>query len=1018
MKKILLLFAFHTMALQVSAQYFEWAKREGLWAYDYGYGVATDNSGNIYVAGKYEMNANFSGVILPCEGNHDIFVAKYTPSGSLSWIRTAGGYTGDYATCVACDGNYVYMGGETEGDNALIKFPGSPITLTCKGSNDIVLAKYDLNGNLLWARGAGGNSYEKALGISYDAAGNIYICGVFDSYATFGGSTTIYSAGNNDIFVAKYDANGNFLWVRKGGGSGRDDAKSIKCDAAGNSYICGMYKGTANFSGQVVTTPDGYWNMYVAKYDTHGNLIWIRTAGGNWDDLAWSLTMDNSGKIFVAGEFNSNINFGGISLNTSGQADVFVACYNSSGNVLWAKKAGGPGIDRARGIGTDGNNVFITGQFGSWATFGGTTLNAADNSDIFNARLDNNGNFIWANSVGGRADDPEDLGYESGNAITADQSGNVYSTGGMLNGGVFGNITLGAYTRTDLFLSKINNSGAGPSCQTPSGLYSESVTNSSAVLRWNAVANASSYDVQYRKTGSGSWTTVNASTNSKSISGLQAASTYEFQVKSICSSGSSNYSGSHTFNTTGGGGGGGSNDLITAGASWKYLDNGSNQGTQWRSTSFNDLSWKTGNAELGYGDGDEVTVVSYGPSASNKYVTTYFRKSFNVNDKSAISALELSVIRDDGIVVYINGTEVYRNNMPGGTISYNTFASSNISGAAGSTYQISNISSAALLNGNNVIAVEIHQISPTSSDISFNLKLKALTSSPPPPSSVLIAAGSSWKYLDNGSNQGSSWTAPSFNDGSWKSGNAELGYGDGGEATVVSYGPSPTNKYITTYFRKSFNLADKTGITALELSLIRDDGAVVYLNGTEIFRSNLPSGPIYYNTLAPTYIDGANESTFVVNNVSASALLNGNNVIAVEIHQNSVASSDISFNLQLKTLSGARPVSDSVVVQNLSGKHSAAYENYDMIIYPNPNTGRFNLELCADDLAEKTMEAEVIDARGLTVLRKNAAPVNGCIRELLELDATLPEGVYILKIKINEHTQVSKMYLTKSFLQE
>jgi len=178
----------------------------------------------------------------------------------------------------------------------------------------------------------------------------------------------------------------------------------------------------------------------------------------------------------------------------------------------------------------------------------------------------------------------------------------------------------------------------------------------------------------------------------------------------------------------------------------------------------------------------------------------------------------------------------------------------------------------------------------------------------------LISAGASWKYLDNGSNQGAGWKSISFNDNSWNTGNAELGYGDGGEATVVSYGPSSSNKYITTYFRKKINLASISNITGLELSLIRDDGAVVYLNGVEVYRSNLPTGTVNYNTLASTYIDGLNESTYLVTNISSSALVVGDNVIAVEIHQNGVTSSDISFNLKLKALTSGGGGDDPEVV--------------------------------------------------------------------------------------------------------
>jgi hypothetical protein len=119
--------------------------------------------------------------------------------------------------------------------------------------------------------------------------------------------------------------------------------------------------------------------------------------------------------------------------------------------------------------------------------------------------------------------------------------------------------------------------------------------------------------------------------------------------------------------------------LVPIGSTWKYLDNGSNQGTAWRATSFNDGSWASGPAQLGYGDGDEATVVSYGSQSSNKYITTYFRKTISVSDASLFSGFTLKVRRDDGIVVYINGVEKYRNNMPTGTIAYNTLASANAS---------------------------------------------------------------------------------------------------------------------------------------------------------------------------------------------------------------------------------------------------------------------------------------------------------------------------------------------------
>ena len=162
--------------------------------------------------------------------------------------------------------------------------------------------------------------------------------------------------------------------------------------------------------------------------------------------------------------------------------------------------------------------------------------------------------------------------------------------------------------------------------------------------------------------------------------------------------------------------------LIATGASWKYLDNGSNQGTSWYGTGFNDASWASGNAQLGYGDGDEATIVSYGSSSSSKYITTYFRKTITVADASLFSNYTLNVKRDDGVVVYINGVEKYRENMPSGSITYTTAAAGTCSDD-GAGFLTSTLSSGSLVTGSNVIAVEIHQVNGSSSDISFDLSL-------------------------------------------------------------------------------------------------------------------------------------------------------------------------------------------------------------------------------------------------------------------------------------------------------
>jgi hypothetical protein len=680
----------------------------------------------------------------------------------------------------------------------------------------------------------------------------------------------------------------------------------------------------------------------------------------------------------------------------------------------------------------------------------------------------------------------------------------------------------------------------------------------------------------------------------------------------------------------------GQTTILPLSSSWKYLDNGSNQGIAWRSTSFNDSNWNIGNAKFGYGISDANTIVGFGPSPSKKYITTYFRNNFTINDLSKLASATGKLYRDDGAVVYINGIEVFRNNLPSGTVSFTTLATD--AKDNGTSAVVFNVNPSVLVNGTNVIAVEIHQSKANSPDIAFDLELtgtvistgdntppsvlgiersspsnvitnsssvtyravfsepvsgvdrtdfvvsatsgsisgilstnavsavgtngttydvtvsqvsgngtlrldlkasgtgitdqagnaisggyasgqtytvdqtvpllstvsissnnvnssiasvgntitlnfaatekveipvitiasKSVTvapgnnntfvasytltdsdsegivpfsidftdlagnagakvtvttngssvnytktapsvlsinryspttsstsassltyratfsvkvngvdkddfllttlsgsvsatlaanalqpvgtdgttydvtvsqvsgngtlrldlkasgtgitdqagnaisggyasgqtytieqaSSEPPGSITLVPFNATWKYLDNGSNQGTTWRSTSFNDGSWKSGNGKFGYGISDASTTVSFGPDPNNKYITTYFRKTVSIANASSFTYYTANIKRDDGVVVYVNGSEVYRNNISTTRIIeYNTLAYSAQDnGTVPQTFTI---KSSAFTSGNNVIAVEVHQAGLNSSDLAFDFEL-----------------------------------------------------------------------------------------------------------------------
>jgi hypothetical protein len=163
------------------------------------------------------------------------------------------------------------------------------------------------------------------------------------------------------------------------------------------------------------------------------------------------------------------------------------------------------------------------------------------------------------------------------------------------------------------------------------------------------------------------------------------------------------------------------NQLITYGSSWSYLDNGSDQGISWRSLFYNESSWKTGNGKFGYGASGITTLVDYGPNSSQKYITTYFRKTIFLTDPSNFTSFSAGVLRDDGVVVYVNGVEVYRSEMPSGTINYQTLAYN--ADDNGTVTQAFAINKSLFVSGNNIIAVEIHQKTITNADLAFDLQL-------------------------------------------------------------------------------------------------------------------------------------------------------------------------------------------------------------------------------------------------------------------------------------------------------
>ncbi len=318
--------------------------------------------------------------------------------------------------------------------------------------------------------------------------------------------------------------------------------------------------------------------------------------------------------------------------------------------------------------------------------------------------------------------------------------------------------------------------------------------------------------------------------------------------------------------------------LVAASAVWRYLDTGADLGTAWRENAFNEAAWKTGSGPFGYGDGGETTAL-----LSNSVPTIYFRTSVALADPARYASLKCRLLRDDAAVVYLNGAPIRRSNLSS-IYNCNTLALSPIDGTNETVYE-EFIVPANLLRATNVVAVELHQFSAWDPDARFAFEMTATVADPAPV--TLFPARSVWRYEDSGADLGTAWRQAGYDDSGWKTGAGPLGYGNGGDqdVTLLSAGEA-TNKNPTTYFRASFDVADPSAYSQLTLHLLRDDGAVVYINGVEAVRSNMPEeGTIAFDTDSLTSVTAGDELRYFASSRPSGCLTAGTNTIAVEVHQ-------------------------------------------------------------------------------------------------------------------------------------
>lgn len=403
------------------------------------------------------------GVLLTC---------FYSSAQSFQWAKSIGSSNTEYALSTTADaaGN-VYTTGSFGGT---VDFnPGTGVyNLVSQGGADIFIQKLDPSGNFVWAVSMGGTSIDVGRSIKIDIAGNVYTTGSFYSsnvdFNPGAGTNILSSAGSADIFIQKLDANGNFLWAKRMGGTSDDLGFSLNVDVAGNCFTTGVFRGTVDFNpGTGITnlTSAGNGDIFVQKLDASGNLLWVKGFGGASNDESYSSCLDANGNIYTNGYFQGIADFdpaaGTQNLSSFGTTDGFIQKLDVNGNLLWVKQIGGTSFDYCFSVATDPiGNVYSTGYFVDTADFNPGidvyALTSAGQADIFVLKMDGSGNFVWVRQIGGSGND-----YT--NSISSDNHGDVYITGQFeqtvdFNPGP-GTDEFSSVGGSDVFVQKMNSSG-------------------------------------------------------------------------------------------------------------------------------------------------------------------------------------------------------------------------------------------------------------------------------------------------------------------------------------------------------------------------------------------------------------------------------------------------------------------------------------------------------------------------------------------------------------------------------
>lgn len=412
-------------------------------------GCMTDHKGNIYVTGMYRDTVDFDPGVGVMErtsnGDFDIYLSKFSPTGMLLWVNTWGGPDLDFGDSLATDnsGN-VYLTGRFLG--TLDFDPGPGYEYRTAENKDAYLCKFNADGELEWVNAWGGPGHEYGFGVCTDNYGNVYVTGNFEETADFdpGAGECLLEANDADVYLVKFDGSGDFLWAKSWGGDDWDFGTDVKVDSYGYVFVTGCFGDTVDFEPGYYTTnrtSGGFWDAFIVKYSSSGSFYWVETWGGKGWDFANALAISSFNDVYITGDFQYEVDFDPDNWNDAvidvgWRLSTYISSFDRYGNFEWVRNLAGAEINlidntpdwNDPGLGIDADSygdVYITGWYEGTAQFPAPWNQAMPSNggrDAFIAKFTRGGDCEWAYNFGGP-------GRDEGYGLTVDPWNNIFVSG-------------------------------------------------------------------------------------------------------------------------------------------------------------------------------------------------------------------------------------------------------------------------------------------------------------------------------------------------------------------------------------------------------------------------------------------------------------------------------------------------------------------------------------------------------------------------------------------------------------